>query len=91
MSTDQRAVVQSKAPPFRKEIAVLLVSCMTRSEIDANAALICAAPDLLAALKAFIEVHDGDRWLLWPALSELLPVMRAAIERAECQHEAVES
>ena len=47
-----------------------------------NARLIAAAPDLLAALRAFVEKHDGERWLLGTEFEALLPAMRTAIAKA---------
>ena len=52
-------------------------------QLAANARLIAAAPDLLTALKAFVDKHDGERWLLGPQLERYLPAMRAALTKAK--------
>jgi hypothetical protein len=46
-----------------------------------DAGLIAAAPDLLAALKAFIDAYDGDEYAsgVWPLMDQA----RAAIAKAE--------
>ena len=55
-------------------------------EADANARLIAAAPDLLAALKLVLE-ENGTGAPLWEDGSELDLVVRAAIARASLTHE----
>ena len=48
----------------------------------ANARLIAAAPDLLAALRAIESAYDGSMTPL-QAISRTMPVVRAAIGKAE--------
>lgn len=48
-----------------------------------DARLMAASPDLFTALKAFVDKHDGERWLLDPRLERYLPAMRAALTKAE--------
>ena len=52
------------------------------AEFDANARLIAAAPDLLAALKAMVDLDTGDRPELW-RYSKQFDDARAAIAKAE--------
>lgn len=54
---------------------------VARAEADANAALIAAAPDLLAALK--LLVADVADYEAWQRPCHALDVARAAIAKAE--------
>jgi len=65
------------------ESNVLLSGAISARESDCNAALIAAAPDILAALKALDAIHPqtGNE----PLLQELLGNAREAIARARGQ------
>lgn len=52
------------------------------SELEANARLIAAAPDLYEALKAIVELDDGDKPDLWHFEKEFEQA-RAAIAKAK--------
>lgn len=56
-----------------------------RAEQEANARLIAAAPDMLAALKAFMAEHDDtyDGEPMSAGMSEFIDKARAAITTAE--------
>jgi len=58
------------------------VAGMSFEERAANAGLIAAAPDLLAALRALVDLDDGDKPSLWPISAEL-EAGRVAIAKAE--------
>lgn len=64
---------------LRPQIAVL--TCRDKREQNANARLIAAAPDLLAALKALSPMWDNDSPLLTVYAAEIESA-RAAIKRA---------
>lgn len=58
-------------------------------EAQANARLICAAPEMLAALKAALDWHRGDKWRdseqpqRRTAWAQQLERLEAAIRKAE--------
>lgn len=55
-------------------------------EVEANAQLIAAAPDLLAALYLalpYVEVQDGDEHYKPGAVANTIKTMQAAIAKAE--------
>lgn len=54
----------------------------TRAERDANAKLIAAAPDLLAALKSMVEQGDRCNWFADSLDEEIKAKAVAAIEKA---------
>lgn len=60
---------------------VAMVGHDTFEVCAANADLIAAAPDLLAALETFVAIDDGDEPLLWN-FTENLNQMRTAIKKA---------
>jgi hypothetical protein len=66
-------------PSYRGEICTVQsadhISGISRQEAEANARLIAAAPDLLAALKGILVITDRDH-VVWDAA-------RAAIAKAE--------
>ena len=55
--------------------------------VEADGALIAAAPDLLAALKALAEIVDAAQWgKPWPGRPHAeMDAARSAIARAECR------
>jgi hypothetical protein len=53
------------------------------AEDEANAHLIAAAPELLAALRRFVELYDGVRDSIGPSVTATLTRAEAAIAKAE--------
>lgn len=54
---------------------------MSSEEVEANARLIAAAPDLLASLKAIVEASQFEGEVAW--LEKLWPQVDAALDEAE--------
>ncbi len=59
------------------------VSDITRDEAMANASLIAAAPDLLAALRDMVATWEGPRELAAIKFAQNVIAARAAIAKAE--------
>lgn len=54
----------------------------TVKEEEANALLVCAAPDLLVALNALVEIFDPDKQTVYSFARESIDVAKAAINKA---------
>ena len=78
----RRCILTTLDPRHSRQVAELsdLPSDeMTDSEIEANARLIAAAPELLDALQALVSVCENEGF---PYLGNILPMARAAIDKA---------
>jgi len=65
-------------------VAKLITDELPESEQEANARLIAAAPDLLAAAEALVEFADSNNRInLTGKLAEAVGLARAAIAKAE--------
>lgn len=77
-----RQVIQSASPQFGMQPHVATVAGLNQSneEIEANARLIAAAPELLQALRetlSCIDSHTGD-----PVVGPIIELARTAIQKA---------
>ena len=62
-------------------LVALVYSPPKHDDLGANASLIAAAPDLLAALQSIAALDDGDNAQLWDFAAEF-DAARAAISKA---------
>lgn len=82
MGSDQVVEIQDQRDQM---VALLYTDNRGGDEDGANARLLAAAPDLLAALKAVVSRHDGYQDGLGPCVCEGHVAARAAIAKAEGQ------
>lgn len=90
VDSDRAILCESKTASGKLRPVAQSYSWMGSAEADANAALIAAAPDLLEALKAYVDWHGASHTMDCPKdeceAASIDAALNAAIRKAEGIH-----
>ena len=85
INVDQDAILWISEDRVGGEVLALVqrIGEHNPGDVVANGRLMAAAPELLASVRAFVEMYDGTRDMLGPAVSAKLRAAECAIAKAE--------